>query len=685
MRSVRTGWLWGLSALLLVYCNKNKDRDASGGEEPDGTVFKLNKTVLNVLSTGGKDSVEVTGSVKWTLTGLPSWIAASPASGEKNGKVVFVVEANTATASRTVKLTLSGTGAGDSTVTVNQMGSTPTVLVDKLAAEEKAEGQRDSLVITANTDWQLDIPGAWITADKKTGTAGVTKVFLTVAPNTSLDERKMTLRFTGEGAEERKVDIKQLGVPATLTVDKTSLSENGEGKLELVVNSNVPWTLEVPGAAGWITADKSSGPAGSATKVTLTIALNASGGERFASLSLKSTGASVSPVAITVNQKQPLVYVNSFTAHAKGGASITINGTGFADAIGKNKVTINGALAVVTAATATALTVTVPARAGSGTVKVEVGGNSGVNGVAFVYDWVYEATNFVEDGSALTFSVPTGVAVGKDGYIYVADQGNHRVLKVSADGKTVTTLAGLKGSSGHVDDPVGANARFTWPTGIVLDKDNNVYVVESRGWVRKITPAGAVTTIAGDGTTASFNSASGIVIDKANNLYVADRYNDRIRKITPAGVITDLTASMNKPAGLAIDDQDNIYIADNGSNRILKLNPSWTLITVLAGGTQGLADGAGGSARFDNPYGIAIGANGELFIGDQHNHAIRKVDLSKTTPEVTTLAGNGLIGYENKEGKDARFNYPCGVAVDAEGSIFVADYSNNRIRKLIRK
>jgi hypothetical protein len=217
--------------------------------------------------------------------------------------------------------------------------------------------------------------------------------------------------------------------------------------------------------------------------------------------------------------------------------------------------------------------------------------------------------------------------------------------------------------------------------------------------IRKVTPAGVVSTLAGSGTagfadgsatTAKFSYPNGVAVDSSGNVYVADRSNNRIRKVTSAGVVTTLAgsatggstdgtgtaATFSSPQGVAVDSSGNVYVAENG-NKIRKVT-SAGVVTTLAGSTSGFADGNGPTAKFSGPNGVAVDSLGNVYVGDTANHRIRKV-----TPagDVSTLAGSGA-GFANGSGTTAQFNKPYGVAVDSSGNVYVADETNHRLRKL---
>ena len=299
-------------------------------------------------------------------------------------------------------------------------------------------------------------------------------------------------------------------------------------------------------------------------------------------------------------------------------------------------------------------------------------------------------------GTGAQFNTLQGVAVDSSGNVYVADRSNHRIRKVTPAG-VVSTLAG--GTFGFVDG-TGTAASFLFPSGIAVDSSGNVYVADNgNNSIRKVTPAGVVTTLAGQGssgssdgtgTGASFNYPNGVAVDSAGNVYVADRNNHRIRKVTSAGVVTTLAgsstsgstdgtgtgASFSSPQGVAVDSLGNVYVAEGG-NKIRKVT-SAGVVTTLAGSTSGFADGNGPTAKFSGPNGVAVDSLGNVYVGDTANHRIRKV-----TPagDVSTLAGSGA-GFVDGTATAALFNNPYGVTVDTLGNVYVADSKNNRIRKV---
>jgi streptogramin lyase len=297
------------------------------------------------------------------------------------------------------------------------------------------------------------------------------------------------------------------------------------------------------------------------------------------------------------------------------------------------------------------------------------------------------------DGTAASFYSPQGITIGSTGTIYIADAFNSAIRTVTTGG-TVNTLTG-NGTIGYVDGSL-ANARFYAPQSVVTDASGNIYVADfSNNVIRKITPAGAVSTLAGSGsagyndgtgTAASFNNPRGLVIDGSGNLYVADRGNNLVRKVTAAGVVTTFagnrtaawvdnttatTASFNKPSGLAIDASGNIYVADALNYSIRKITSAGVVSTYL-GDPKHQVIGSPSALTFD--------AKGNLFIADQTGR-IFEITTDKV---LLPLAGlSATAGFAEGSGKNALFASPQGVAADASGNLYIADSGNNRIRKIV--
>jgi len=276
----------------------------------------------------------------------------------------------------------------------------------------------------------------------------------------------------------------------------------------------------------------------------------------------------------------------------------------------------------------------------------------------------------------------------------------HQILEA----QIVVTVAGQAEITGTDNGPA-FEATFNNPHGIAVDSDGNVYTADR--WshlIRKITPDGMVSTFAGqanisgdmdgDISVATFYEPWGISIDHEGNLLVADTRNNKIRKVTQAGMVTTIAGSGNfgssngvgtastfgNPTGIDSDADGNIYVADHLTHVIRKIDVNG-VVTTIAGTpyATGNADGPGGIASFNRPYGLTLDHDGNLLVADEWNHKIRKID---TDGIVTTFAGNGLLGHADGEVENASFNYPWDIAVDSLGNVFVADGYNYLIRKI---
>jgi sugar lactone lactonase YvrE len=303
-------------------------------------------------------------------------------------------------------------------------------------------------------------------------------------------------------------------------------------------------------------------------------------------------------------------------------------------------------------------------------------------------------------GVAANFKYPAGIVMDGSGTIFVADAFNNKIRKITPSG-AVSTLAG-SGEEGFADG-TGARAIFNGPAGLAIDKNGNLYTAEFRGHrIRKITPEGVVTTMAGsgkpgfaDGTgaEASFNTPQGVAVDASGNVYVSESGNHRIRKISPSGVVTTVAgsgkpgfadgtgaeANFKSPTGIALDAVGNVYVSDTGNHQIRKITPSGVVTTLAGSGKPGFQDGQGTKASFNVPFGLAVDRNGNIYVADMGNHRIRKI-----TPDgfVTTLAGSGKAAAEDGYSTAASFNLPWGVAIDEFGAVYVSDQENHKIRKI---
>lgn len=306
------------------------------------------------------------------------------------------------------------------------------------------------------------------------------------------------------------------------------------------------------------------------------------------------------------------------------------------------------------------------------------------------------------------FNSPVSLVTDAAGNVYVADRNNNCIRKITVDG-AVTTIAG-NGERGYADG-TGITAKFNSPYGVAVDANGNIYVADSGNHcIRKITPSGVVSTLAGmagsgdfvDGTgsEARFNYPYSLAIDKSNNIFVADLNNNRIRKVTPSGVVTNFvgngqgyfqdgtlaTATMYNPLALIFDPAGNLYVGQSWFIR--KITPEGT-VSLFAGNPDdvrgfGYVDGPGLAAKFYYIYGLAADKKGNLYATDQNNNVVRRI-----TPDgmVSTYAGIQYLNDRPAQYKDgaasaAYFSYPFGITANQEGDILVSEEQANRIRKI---
>lgn len=311
-----------------------------------------------------------------------------------------------------------------------------------------------------------------------------------------------------------------------------------------------------------------------------------------------------------------------------------------------------------------------------------------------------------DNGSAVTaeLNFPSGVAVASSGVLYIADSDNARLRQVSASG-TITTVAGNGAYAGS------GNAALENPAGVAVDTAGNLYISDQgTSTVRKLSAAGVISTIggigvfgySGDGAAASaaeFAYPAGVAVDTSGNVYVVDSYNSRVRKISTAGVVTTVvgngrrgysgngvaatSAELNFPQGIAVDSAGNLYIADTNNSCIRKVTTGGIITTIAGNGTAGyLGDnGPASASELNYPYAVALDAAGNVYIADTLNNVIRQIS---TTGIITTIAGNGFSGYSGDDGAptSAELNFPAGVAVDASGSVYIADSDNFVVRRV---
>ena len=305
---------------------------------------------------------------------------------------------------------------------------------------------------------------------------------------------------------------------------------------------------------------------------------------------------------------------------------------------------------------------------------------------------------------------PSGVAVDAKGNVYIADYSNSRIRRVGPDG-IITTIAGTGTQGFSGDGGPAVQAQLNLPTGVAVDAKGNVYIADySNSRIRRVGPDGIITTFAGTDTRgfsgdrgpavqARLNSPRSVAVDAKGNVYIADYSNSRIRRVGPDGIITTFAgtgspgfsgdggpavqAQLYNPSGMAVDANGVVYIADRDNDRIRRVGPDGMITTFAGTGFPGFSeDGIPAvQARLFRPVGVAVDAKGNIYISDTQYHRIRRVGPDSI---ITTLAGTGTKGFSGDGGPavQAQLNFPTGVVVDANGNVYISDNQNHRVRRV---
>jgi uncharacterized protein (TIGR03437 family) len=488
------------------------------------------------------------------------------------------------------------------------------------------------------------------------------------------------------------------------------LGDNGPATSALLYN---PWGVTIDGSGNLFIADTSNHRIRKMTPAGVISTFAGAGIEYFGGDNGPATSAFLSfPSGVAVDPASGSVYIADRGNHrvrrvTTNGTISTVAGTGTAGFAG------DGGLA-------TAARLNLPAD-----VTLDSAGN------LYIADEANHRIRMVNPGGVIStvagngtagfagdngpavsaqLNTPRGVAVDSTG-IYIADTNNNRVRKISLAG-TIRTMAGT-GTAGNLGENVTAtDGRLNTPSGVAADGNGTVYIASSAA-VRKVSPSGIITTIAGTGTpgfggdggaatAAQFDiTFAGVVeVDSAGNLYVADRNNNRIRKITPSGQISTIagstqfagdggpatSATLFYPSGLAFDSPGNLYFADRENQRIRKITPAGVISTVAGTGGRGFGGDTGPatSALLNRPWGLAVDGAGNLYTVDALNNRIRKITPSGT---ISTIAGTGSAGFsgDGEQGTQAQINTAFAdtdAVADASGNVYFTDTNNHRVRKV---
>jgi len=542
------------------------------------------------------------------------------------------------------------------------------------------------------------------------GTATSLPVSITISAGATLGLRTFTVA-TPAGTSDAFA-----GFTVTNSAPRPEITSIVPSKGQL--NSTVPAVISGTGLSGatavtftgtGVTASIDSGGTDMSLPVTITIAANASLDLRLITVTTQNGGTSIAfsgfnIVRPVITGVSPSIGTQGFSiastitgTNLTGATAVTFSGTGVSATIGPGATdtSVPVLISVSPGATPGIREVTV-STANTNSLPfsgftVAVLGPSGMI-TTFAGDGT---TQFKGDGGpAVLASLHAAghVAVDLAGNVYISDREHHRVRKVALNGVITTVpVAGLQE-----------------PAGIALDSSGNLFIM-SRGnhQLLKVTPNGTVTTIAGNGTPgfsgdngqatlAQLNNAIGIAVDAAGNLFLADQVNQRVRKVAANGIITTVAgngvsgfsgdngqataASLHNPTGVAVDAAGNLFIADHGNWRIRKVAPNG-IITTFAGGGNSNADGIDAlQAALQTPSGVFANKDGNLFIADFGNKRLRKVSALGI---ITTAAGSGSYGFSGDGGPATAASVsPTDAAVDSQGNLFIADFDNNRIRKV---
>jgi sugar lactone lactonase YvrE len=507
-------------------------------------------------------------------------------------------------------------------------------------------GNTATVTVTSDMPWVAKTTSdvEWLTIS-----AGSNTLTITAAANTGTDARTATITVEAYDGSTKSITITQAGpLPTVTTQGATGVSQNsatGNGNITSLGSSN-------PTAYGICYSNTNTTPTIADGKIE------------------KNNATATGPFTVSIAELTPgtLYYARAYATNAAG--------TAYGDVVLFNTLQTKPAISYPVTSqvftVGTAATTLTPSNTGGAvpaTIPNEVSTFAG------------SSSGYAEGtGTAAQFNSPDGVATDAAGNVFVADMYNHKIRKITPAG-VVTTLAG--GSTNGYADGTGTSAKFNCPVGVATDAAGNIFVSDQGNTnIRKITPAGVVTTFAGSsqgyadgmGSSAKFGYPWGIAFDLTGNIFVADYSNSVIRKITPDGTVTTLTASIEgKPYGVATDVEGNVIFLKLYSHSILKIT-SGGAVSTIAGSSQGYADGTVTEAQFDAPHGVAIDQAGNIFVTDQSNHRIRKISLDGI---VTTIAGR-FQGSADGIGTSALFSNPLGLTIDAKGNLFVADAATIR-------
>jgi uncharacterized protein (TIGR03437 family) len=409
----------------------------------------------------------------------------------------------------------------------------------------------------------------------------------------------------------------------------------------------------------------------------------------------------------------PPVIANMQPVTGPKGTTVTLTGSNFTNDISNAGVYVNGKYADVIYASTTEIRFVVPAKAGTGQIALVIGGQS-IAGPVFNFIYTVSVNIFSgfslmpgnTDGSAAAarFNAPLGMAIDQNNNLYVADELNHCIRKVTPAGD-VSTFCG-NGIAGHQDGNANT-ARFNFPSDITYDAINGYFYVADKGnhCIRKVNLSGTVFTVAGipgspgyvdaPGLSARLENPAGVAVEgELANIYIADQGNHCIRKLDHQGLLTTfsgstvpgqqdgtgIAAKFSAPADITWDTAGYLYVTDIINQNIRRISKNSQQVVTAAGvGVAGFQDGTTALSLFNNPVGI-LAENNEAIVCDVLNHRIR---VLKYGISVATLSGDGTAAFSDGTGTQAKFNKPGGIVRDSYGDYFITDTGNNAVRRMV--
>jgi hypothetical protein len=403
------------------------------------------------------------------------------------------------------------------------------------------------------------------------------------------------------------------------------------------------------------------------------------------------------------NSNSPISINTLLPAQGGGGTEVLITGTNFSTDTSQIAVTLNGLKLKIIGANTTQMIVVIPKKAGSGPIVVTIGKGTATSTSNFTYQYTRTVTTLAGSGKAgfangqgtdamFDFSSQgwyrsKGIVVDDNFNIYVADPGNHCIRKIDTDGN-VTTLAGNPQLGGGYADGKGGAAQFSIPYDVTVDAQGNVYSVDPGNWdIRKISPDGTATTWAW-----ANQEPWSVAVDRTTGyVYYCGLHNPgNIYQVSAQWTTNQVVSGLNSPAGIAFDKTGNLYASISGDQVIEKFTAGTWHGSIIAGklGVAGYVNGGAAVATFANPFGIAVDNNNNIYVAgngtgysNNPDESIRYIQAK--TFDVSTFAGSGTAGYADAIGESALFSAPGGVTVDKNGTVYVLDKINNRIRKIV--